>query len=342
MGNTSKNKKRLFISWSGENSKQIARGLKTVLEESFFNNTDLECFVSDVDISAGDDWSRKIKNELHNCKLGIVCITKENLRAPWIYFESGAIISHKIKLIPLLISCDYKSLQNTPLAYQNMVNLYDQEKFIQMIILINKELKLSNISKENLRKLVKIQYDMMIADWVVPLKALKAMRLFNEKYIYPRSVSTVSIDSLYICTPMASISKERYDRNRDFLISLIPHLKGIGFKKIVCPIVEKPDYKEFDGAKKAIIENFIELKQVDSMLVLYPQSIPSSVLIEIGYGLALCKKTVIFYRNNLPYILKDAGSSVSHLETRQYRSFEDIKQIIEKNGKRLFEPTEGD
>ena len=85
--------KKIFISWSGDNSKQIARALKDSLENTIFKDTGLECFVSDVDISSGDDWWNKIKTELKKCKLGIACITKENLRAPWIYFESGAMIA---------------------------------------------------------------------------------------------------------------------------------------------------------------------------------------------------------------------------------------------------------
>ena len=56
--------KKIFISWSGDNSKQIARALKDSLENTIFKDTGLECFVSDVDISSGDDWWNKIKTEL--------------------------------------------------------------------------------------------------------------------------------------------------------------------------------------------------------------------------------------------------------------------------------------
>ena len=79
--------KKIFISWSGDNSKEIAIELKNTLEKGIFDGTGLECFVSDVDISCGDDWWNKIKKELKSCKLGIVCITKENLKAPWIFLS---------------------------------------------------------------------------------------------------------------------------------------------------------------------------------------------------------------------------------------------------------------
>ena len=58
--------KKVFISWSGENSKKIAISLKETLENNIFKDTGLECFVSDVDISSGDDWWEIIKTELTN------------------------------------------------------------------------------------------------------------------------------------------------------------------------------------------------------------------------------------------------------------------------------------
>ena len=40
---------RIFISWSGANSKEFAKGLKETLEKRVFSNCDCECFVSDQD-----------------------------------------------------------------------------------------------------------------------------------------------------------------------------------------------------------------------------------------------------------------------------------------------------
>lgn len=86
-GNSARGKQnKIFISWSGKNSKKIAMELKEVLEHKIFSSTDLECFVSTVDIASGDDWWNKINKELKKCKQGILCVTKENIKAPWIFF----------------------------------------------------------------------------------------------------------------------------------------------------------------------------------------------------------------------------------------------------------------
>ena len=328
--------KKIFISWSGDNSKQIARALKDSLENTIFKDTGLECFVSDVDISSGDDWWNKIKTELKKCKLGIACITKENLRAPWIYFESGAMIARDLKLIPVLVNCNINSLNGTPIATKHMVDFYNQEKFTQMVKTINRELNLLSISDASIELISADGYRLLVKNLALTLKQLKAMRVFNEKYIYPQKVNTVNLNTIYVSASISSITAEEYYQLRGFLLTLQPKLLELGFSKVICPLYHNPDYDNFDGNTKAIQENFVEMKQVDSMIVIYPKSLPSSVLVEIGYGLALCKKTVIFYKETLPYILQDAGTNISHIDSRKYSTFADIRHIIDSNGKQLF------
>ncbi len=328
--------KRIFISWSGQKSKQIARALKDTLEKKIFVDTGLECFVSDVDISSGDDWWAKLKTELRKSQLGIVCITKENLRAPWIYFEAGAMIARDLKLIPILINCDINALVSTPIASKQLVDFYNQDKFIRMVKTINSELSLLQISDSVLDPLVALEYKELIKTLSPTLKQLKAMRVFNEKYIYPSCVNAVILNTIYISAPMSSVSADEYYQLREFLLTLKPKLLEIGFTNVLCPLYDNADYNNFEGNTKAIYENFNKMKQVDSMLVIFPQMSPSSVLVEIGYGLALCKRTVIFYKESLPYILKDAGTNITHIDSRQYSTFSDIERIIESNGKQLF------
>lgn len=335
-----KNYKKIFISWSGDNSKEIAKEIKKSFENKIFKDTGLSCFVSDVDISSGDDWWNKIKKELKKCKLGIVCITKENLKAPWIYFESGAMVARELRVIPLLVNCGVKLLRETPIASKHMVDFYNREQFIKMVQNINNNLALTNNSNENLETLAKKEYKNLISRLAPTLKQLKAMRVFNEKYIYPSSVHTVTINTVYISAPMSSIQKDEYDQLRDFLMKLKPKLENLGFTSVLCPLYDNPNYGKFDGSTKAIQENFVKLKQVDSMIVICPNKQSSSILVEIGYGIALCKKTVIFHKESLPFMLQDAGQNISHIATQQYSSFDDIMNIIDSNGKQLFKREE--
>lgn len=79
---------KIFISWSGERSKAVAIALKTWLPFIF---QDLEPWLSDHDIYAGARWNYELDHELESTDYGILCLTPENLTAPWLLFEAGSL-----------------------------------------------------------------------------------------------------------------------------------------------------------------------------------------------------------------------------------------------------------
>jgi hypothetical protein len=79
---------KIFISWSGERSNRLAQALKGWLSDFFQGD---EIFMSTHDIEAGTRWSDKLNNELEKSNFGIMCLTPENLNAPWLLFEAGAL-----------------------------------------------------------------------------------------------------------------------------------------------------------------------------------------------------------------------------------------------------------
>lgn len=79
---------KLFISWSGKLSHEIAKELKEWFPQVI---NQLKPFVSSESIKKGDRWLLDINSELEQSNFGIVCLTKENLTEPWIMFEAGAL-----------------------------------------------------------------------------------------------------------------------------------------------------------------------------------------------------------------------------------------------------------
>lgn len=92
---------KIFISWSGEHGKTIAKKLKQGIENDIFPGK-VKCFVSDMNITCGEDWKNKINNVLKGAQFGIVCVTKDTVRSPWIHYEAGALAGNDILTIPLL------------------------------------------------------------------------------------------------------------------------------------------------------------------------------------------------------------------------------------------------
>jgi hypothetical protein len=77
---------KVFISFSGERSKAVAHALRGWLKNVL---QALDPWFSE-EIVKGKRWSPEIAKQLDETRFGIVCLTAENLEAPWICFEAGA------------------------------------------------------------------------------------------------------------------------------------------------------------------------------------------------------------------------------------------------------------
>ena len=125
---------KLFVSWSGEYSRKIAAVLKQWIPAVIQS---VEVFYSPEDIEKGDDWSSRLNQELEECKYGIVCLTPENVKAPWINFEAGALAktmdSHVSALMLGIETSDVKG----PLSrFQN--TRFEKEDFKKLVRSINR------------------------------------------------------------------------------------------------------------------------------------------------------------------------------------------------------------
>lgn len=79
---------KVFLSWSGDRSHYVAKALRDWLPLVL---QFCEPWLSDRDIAAGDRWSEKIAKELEARNVGIIVLTRDNIRAPWVLFEAGAL-----------------------------------------------------------------------------------------------------------------------------------------------------------------------------------------------------------------------------------------------------------
>lgn len=88
----------VFLSWSGSRSQQLAAALSNWLP---YNMQNITCWLSENDIAAGARWASELTAKLKSCDAGILCLTPENLKSPWLLFEAGSLaknfeVSHVI------------------------------------------------------------------------------------------------------------------------------------------------------------------------------------------------------------------------------------------------------
>jgi len=118
---------KVFISWSGGISHKVAIALRDWLPSVI---QAVEPFVSSEDIERGARWFADIGNELEKVNFGILCITPQNLNAPWVLLEAGAFSKSmdQSRVSPLLVGVKNSDLEG-PLSQFNTTSIENTEVF---------------------------------------------------------------------------------------------------------------------------------------------------------------------------------------------------------------------
>ncbi|MGY3892974.1 toll/interleukin-1 receptor domain-containing protein [Aeromonas enterica] len=128
---------KVFLSWSGERSKQVAtlldEWLRCVLQA-------IRPWISTKDIDRGSLWFSEIQDQLQDVTTGIICLTQENKEKPWILFEAGALAKglSNSRVCTLLIDLEPHDIRD-PLAQFNH-SKPDQEGIYALVHTLNNRL----------------------------------------------------------------------------------------------------------------------------------------------------------------------------------------------------------
>jgi len=137
-------KQNIFLSWSGERSKEIAIIFDKFLSDIFGNK--VETWISTHSIKPGDNGAVKIDEGLLNSNFGIYFLTEENVESEWIHYELGAIHAAKynaknVKItIPYLLTKNIKFESGCPFNSAIQRTYSDKSGTYEIALKINKTL----------------------------------------------------------------------------------------------------------------------------------------------------------------------------------------------------------
>lgn len=245
-------------------------------------------------------------------------------------------MGNNVKTIPILFNCRLEVLKNTPLNGKQAVIFHDKKKFMKMISDINKELKILDISPRQLKLIAANAHEKIYNDLQDVFCRLRDRGYFSEKYVYPTEIQTIDRNSVFISAPMNTLNSAQYENQRIYMLEIVDALKKIGFTKVMCPAADIKDKEHFEGKTKCVINNFKNLKQSECFVLIYDIARPSSSLIELGYAIALCKKIVIFYKKELPFLVQKASENIPHVHSVEYKNISMITQEIFRDKMDLF------
>lgn len=126
---------KVFISWSGENSKKIATYLHDWIPTILQN---VRPYMSSENIEKGERWSQDIAQQLQDTDFGIVCVTPDNITAPWILFESGALSKSMEdgRVWPIIFGLSPSDLSKSPLL-QFQLTQFGSEDIRKLLVSMN-------------------------------------------------------------------------------------------------------------------------------------------------------------------------------------------------------------
>ncbi len=134
---------KVYICWSGETSKELAEIFKEWLPAVI---QAVKPYYSTDDITKGSRWNNEISKELEASQVGLICLTKDNLEAPWIMFESGALSKNldKSHVCPILFGVDPTDLKGPLVSFQ--ASRFEKAEIKKVVTMINKELETDGLS----------------------------------------------------------------------------------------------------------------------------------------------------------------------------------------------------
>ncbi|OMF04026.1 hypothetical protein BK129_18885 [Paenibacillus amylolyticus] len=126
---------RIFLSWSGSESRQLAaifkEWLPNVLQYA-------DPYMSAKDISLGEMWNNNIRNNLEESVFGLIFVTPTNINAPWINYEAGALSKTlDSKVVPILYHTEVMILNEGPLKQFQSARSLEKDDILNLLKSIN-------------------------------------------------------------------------------------------------------------------------------------------------------------------------------------------------------------
>jgi hypothetical protein len=185
---------KVFISWSGKQSKELGEAVRDWLPgvlqavNPYFTPSDME---------KGTRWANDIAQELEDSSIGLLCITRENIRAPWLMFEAGALSKslEKSHVCPILFGVVPADIEGPLKQFQ--FTSFDQREVKQLIVTINSKIKEGKLEQKTLDRVFEKWWpdlfdrvSSILAKEDAPAKPIREDReLFEEILLLTRSTN---------------------------------------------------------------------------------------------------------------------------------------------------------
>ncbi|MEI9808169.1 MAG: hypothetical protein WDO16_09990 [Bacteroidota bacterium] len=142
---------------------------------------------------------------------------------------------------------------------------------------------------------------------------------------------------IFLSTAMAVLADEDLKKRREEVLATIEELHQLQYKRIFYAAEQMKKADEFDDPAKAAREDLKAILESNNFIFLYPEKMPTSALIELGYALAEKKSIMIMTpdRKLLPYLAQGLDK-FDNVNIFEYKSQLHLVNLIKQNEKAIF------
>ena len=138
---------KVFISWSGPLSEKLGESIRNWLPNVIQS---VEPYFTPSDVDKGTRWLSELTEVLNDSKVGILCVTRDNIDSDWLLFEAG-VLSKQLKqthVCPVLFGIKPTDLAGPLKQFQ--ATKFEKGDFRKLIGVINDCLEDGKLPQKNL------------------------------------------------------------------------------------------------------------------------------------------------------------------------------------------------
>lgn len=309
---------KVFISWSGNKSHSVAIALRDWLPSVIQS---IKPYVSSEDMDKGTRWSTDIAKELEDSSFGILCVTKDNLQAPWLSFEAGALSKavDKSFVSPFLFDIKPSDLKNSPiLQFQSTVC---QKKDIKRLVdTLNRECGENSLTVERLDKTFEVWYPRLEEE----LNNIRKTDADNKNTVEEQNVAEKDgAHSLEILEEILNLSRENQKLLRNPEVKIDDSMEEMK-KKLDSAVTAMRYNKGMYAGEKSLSKREQMIFLEDLIDFISPDC-------QETYGILILLN---FYRDDFPWIYYMGKELIDFLNssaesTKKHKMIQDFRRLMD-------------
>jgi hypothetical protein len=204
--------------------------------------------MSGSDIDKGVRWALDLANQLEGTKMGIICLTPENLTAPWILFEAGALSKavNNSLVCPYLFDLEPSAVQGPLSQFQATKACRDDTKLL--VQSINRGLEQASLADSELEQIFDVWWPhfekrlQLIASSQDGMKAKPIARTERDMLSEVLEILRAQERRQALSSQSTTAIKEMYN-------SVVEYLNGLGVHRLPSklPLIESPAGEQRQG-----------------------------------------------------------------------------------------------